>query len=97
MTTLSYHKARINSVKWLKQKNGKCTELLCCSNDKTAAVWSNVGGVWKITSILSSHAEGVTSVDGLYMNNKDLIIYTTSIDSTIKIWDRINGMIQFFF
>lgn len=88
---LCHHKSKVNSVKWLYKSDGTCTELVSCSADKTAAIWTLVDNVWKVTSTLSGHTDGVTCVHGLYTEKNDLLVFTGSIDSTIRVWERKNG------
>lgn len=88
---LSHHKSKVNSVKWLRKPDGSCTELLSCSADKTAAIWRNVDGIWKVTSVLTGHTDGVGCVNGLYTKDDDLLVFTGSIDSTIRVWERKDG------
>lgn len=88
---LSHHTSQVNSVKWLNKQDGSCTELLSCSADKTAAVWTYENKQWKVSSKLTGHTDGVTCVFGVYTKENDLVIYTGSIDSTVKVWERTNG------
>ncbi|XP_050345010.1 elongator complex protein 2 [Nymphalis io] len=91
LKVLSHHRSRVNSVKWL-QKSDSCMELLSCSADKTAAIWTLHNGTWKVTSQLTGHDNGVTCINGVYLNGEDdLMVYTGSIDSTVRIWERKNG------
>lgn len=87
----SHHKSKVNSVKWICKQNGGCTEFVSCSADKTAAIWSLVDGVWKVTSSLIGHTDGVTCIHSIYTNGEDLVVYTGSVDSTVKVWERTNG------
>lgn len=89
---LSHHKSKVNSVKWLHRPDNSCTELLSCSADKTAAIWTLENGIWKVSSILSGHGDGVTCISGLYVGD-NLVLYTGSVDSTMRIWERTNGNI----
>ncbi|CAG9585868.1 unnamed protein product [Danaus chrysippus] len=91
LTVLSHHQSKVNSVKWLYKSDGSCTEFLSCSADKTAAVWSLVDGVWSATSSLVGHSDGVTCVYGVYVT-ENLIVYTASIDSTVRVWERKNDI-----
>lgn len=88
---LSHHQSRVNSVKWLHKPNSTCTELVSCSADKTAAVWTLEDGTWKVTGQLKAHTDGITCVHGLYVVDNDVIVYTGSIDSTVKVWERTKG------
>ena len=90
LTVLSHHKSKINSVKWLHRPDDSCIELLSCSADKTAAIWTLDNDIWNVTSVLSGHGDGVTCISGLYIED-DLVVYTGSIDTTMKIWERKNG------
>ncbi|XP_052753820.1 elongator complex protein 2 [Galleria mellonella] len=91
LTTLCHHRSIVNSVKWIHKVNGSCTELVSCSADKTGAIWSLEDGVWKVTSTLTGHTDGVTCVSAVYTRENDLVVYTASIDSTIRVWERCNG------
>lgn len=92
VTVLSHHTGHVNSVKWIHNHNGQTTELLSCSVDKTAVIWTLQNGHWNVTSILKGHTEGVTNVYGNYHGDR-LTIYTASTDSTIKVWERIEGTV----
>ncbi|KAL4706331.1 hypothetical protein ACJJTC_004940 [Scirpophaga incertulas] len=92
LTVQHHHTARVNSVKWLHKSNGVCNELISCSADKTAAIWTLSDGVWKVSSKLNSHMDAVTCIYGIYTNLDDLTIYSASIDSTVKIWERKTGI-----
>ncbi|KAL0841700.1 hypothetical protein ABMA28_013972 [Loxostege sticticalis] len=94
LTVLSHHTSQVNSVKWLNKQDGSCTELLSCSADKTAAVWTYENKQWKVSSKLTGHTDGVTCVFGVYTKENDLVIYTGSIDSTVKVWERTNGEVS---
>lgn len=56
--------------------------------------------VWKVTSVLEGHSDGITSIYGMYTGGNDLFVFTSSIDSTVKVWERSNGnsllLINFF-
>ncbi|XP_046965121.1 elongator complex protein 2 isoform X2 [Vanessa cardui] len=90
LQVLSHHRSKVNSVKWL-QKSESCTELLSCSADKTAAIWTLNNGSWKVTSQLTGHDDGITCINGVYLEGDDLMVYTGSIDSTVRVWERKNG------
>ncbi|XP_034840315.1 elongator complex protein 2 [Maniola hyperantus] len=91
LTVLSHHKSKVNSVKWLQKPNTACTELLSCSADKTAAVWTLDSGLWKLTSNLVEHKDGVTCGHGVYVDGDNLLVFTGSIDSSVCVWERIDG------
>ncbi|CAH0604453.1 unnamed protein product [Chrysodeixis includens] len=91
LTVLSHHKSQVNTVKWLRKPDGSCSELISGSADKTAAIWSTVDGEWKMTNSLAGHTDGVTCIHGVY-NGNDLLVYTGSIDSTIRVWERKDGV-----
>lgn len=78
-------------MKWLKKKDGTCSELVSCSADKTAAIWSLEEGTWTVNSILEGHGEGVTCIHGVYTSETDLVVYTGSIDSNVRVYIRCNG------
>ncbi|KAF9822433.1 hypothetical protein SFRURICE_017708 [Spodoptera frugiperda] len=91
LKVLSHHKSQVNTVKWLRKPDGSCTELISGSADKTAAIWSLVDGVWKVTNSLAGHTDGVTCIHGIY-NGDELLVYTGSIDSTVRVWERKDGV-----
>lgn len=90
LTVLCHHPSQVNTVKWLRKPDGTCTELISGSADKTAAIWSLVDGIWKVTNSLAGHTDGVTCIHGIY-NRDELFVYTGSIDSTVRVWERSNG------
>lgn len=90
LTVLCHHRSQVNTVKWLRKPDGTCTELISGSADKTAAIWSLVDGIWKVTNSLAGHTDGVTCIHGIY-NRDELFVYTGSIDSTVRVWERSNG------
>ncbi|XP_048479494.1 elongator complex protein 2 [Plutella xylostella] len=91
LKVLSHHRARVNSVKWIQRPDGTCNEFLSCSADKTAAIWTLIDGAYVVTS-LEGHTDGVTSVAGLYLNQNELVVFTASIDSTVRVWKRCTGI-----
>ncbi|KAI5634457.1 elongator complex protein 2 [Phthorimaea operculella] len=91
LTVLHHHRSKVNSVKWLRKPDGSCTEFLSCSADKTAAIWSLVEGKWTVTSSLKGHTEGITCIHGIYTTGDDAVVFTGSIDSMIRVWERKNG------
>ncbi|XP_041977572.1 probable elongator complex protein 2 [Aricia agestis] len=91
LIVLSHHTSKVNSVKWVRKEDGTCTELLSCSADKTAAIWTLSDGLWKVTSVLKGHEEGVNCIHGLYTGNC-LIVFSGSIDSSVRVWERTEGV-----
>ncbi|KAJ0180242.1 hypothetical protein K1T71_003646 [Dendrolimus kikuchii] len=91
LSVLSHHTSQVNSVKWLHKLNSTCTELVSCSADKSAAIWTLCDEKWTVTSGLVGHADGVTCIHGVY-DEENLIVFTGSIDSTVKIWERRDGI-----
>ncbi|KAJ8725359.1 hypothetical protein PYW08_003542 [Mythimna loreyi] len=91
LTVLSHHRSQVNTVKWLRKPDGTCTELISGSADKTAAIWTLVNGVWKVTNSLAGHTDGITCIHGTY-NGDDLLVYTGSVDSTVRVWERKNDV-----
>ncbi|XP_045542700.1 probable elongator complex protein 2 [Papilio machaon] len=94
LKVFSHHKSKVNSVKWIYKKDGTCTKFVSCSADKTAAIWSLVDGIWRVTSSLVGHTDGITCIHSIYTNEEDLIVYTGSIDSTVKVWEQCNGVVS---
>ncbi|CAK1582338.1 unnamed protein product [Parnassius mnemosyne] len=92
ITVLCHHKSKVNSVKWLRKPDGTCNEFVSCSADKTAAIWSLEKGSWKVTSMMTGHTNGVTCIHGVYTKGDDLAIYTGSIDCSVNVWERCNGV-----
>lgn len=86
--TLIRHKNRVNTVKWITGNEDE-TELISGSTDKTAIVWTCKNDEYT-PYILTGHEGNVNVVDGLYLDNatKRLIVVTSSVDSTIRIWNR---------
>ncbi|XP_047504367.1 elongator complex protein 2 isoform X1 [Pieris napi] len=93
LTVLSHHQSRVNSVKWLTKPGGLCTELISASADKTAVIWTLENGQWKVNSVLEGHSDGITSIYGMYTGGNDLFVFTSSIDSTVRVWERSNGTV----
>ncbi|XP_072944394.1 elongator complex protein 2 [Epargyreus clarus] len=91
LTVLSHHRGKVNSVKWLTNKDGSSSEFISCSADKTAAIWSLEDGKWKVTSLLTGHGDGVTCIHGVYTGDNNLVVYTGCIDSNIRVWERNKG------
>ncbi|CAB3252069.1 unnamed protein product [Arctia plantaginis] len=92
LTVLSHHRSLVNTVKWLHKPDGTCTEFISGSADKTAAIWTLDKGEWRVTSTLIGHADGVTCIHGVYIGEDDLLVYTGSIDTNVKVWERRNGI-----
>lgn len=76
------HTGRVNTVKWLS-----ATEFLSGSYDKTCILWNIANESAPKTIRLVGHESGVTFVDAIKVNGKWLIA-TTSLDSTIRLWQQ---------
>ncbi|XP_046816930.1 probable elongator complex protein 2 [Vespa crabro] len=95
LQTLYGHKNRINTVQWIKFGNEDPeTEILSCSSDGTAIIWSNFHDSFKCTSILNV-GEIVTFSNYLYLDNtfndtsfNKLLICTGSSTGDLKLWLR---------
>lgn len=87
LTVLSHHSARVNSVKWLHKQDGSSTELISCSADKTVVIWTLIDRTWTVTATLEGHKNGVMCIHGTYYGDK-LLVFSGSIDSTVKVWER---------
>lgn len=95
LQTLHGHKNRVNTVQWIKFENGDPeTEILSCSSDGTAIIWSNIHGSFECTSVLNV-GEIVTFSNYLYLHNtfndisfNKLLICTGSSAGDLKLWLR---------
>lgn len=74
------HRGRVNTVKWLSP-----TEFLSGSHDKTAILWDIADAAAPKIRRLIGHDAGITFVDAIKTNGQWLIA-TTSLDSTIRLW-----------
>ncbi|XP_064647875.1 elongator complex protein 2-like isoform X2 [Lineus longissimus] len=102
--TLVGHKDRVNCVRWIPNEDGNVTELVSCSVDKTALVWTEKDGKISITARLTGHSSSINVVEGFYVPQRDrgvtgenarTIVATVSVDSTVKIWQRQVGGVDF--
>lgn len=92
ISTLSQHKARVNSVRWITGCEYE-TELVSGSSDGTAIVWTySEDKKQYLPNFLKGHNLNVNIVDGIYKNKdtKSVIVVTASVDSTVRIWCRLN-------
>ncbi|KAI4502559.1 hypothetical protein M0802_002471 [Mischocyttarus mexicanus] len=95
LQTLCGHKNRVNTVRWIKFRNGDPeTEILSCSSDGTAIIWSKIDSSFMSTSILNV-GEIVTFTNYLYLNDASsdinynkLMICTGSSTGDLKLWLR---------
>ncbi|PNF19334.1 putative elongator complex protein 2 [Cryptotermes secundus] len=97
VSVLCQHKNRVNSVRWIRHKNGLPeTEFVSASSDCTAIVWTRINDYsFFPTSILKGHEGTVTVADGIYVADRNVdsakqtaIIATASVDSSVKVWMR---------
>ncbi|XP_049866729.1 elongator complex protein 2 isoform X2 [Pectinophora gossypiella] len=44
---------------------------------------------------MTGHTDGITCVHGIYSSGDNIVVYTGSIDSTVRVWERINGITTF--
>ncbi|XP_034242074.1 probable elongator complex protein 2 [Thrips palmi] len=99
--TLSHHKGRVNSVKWVQPGNYKSKdlsriEIVSASSDKSGVVWSKDDtGNFMPSALLIGHSDVVTQIDSIYLDDKincpALLVVTASADSTVKLWLRNTG------
>lgn len=80
--TFVEHTAKVNTVKWISEH-----EFLSGAYDKLCILWNvedpSSPKIWKLVG----HDAGVTFVDAIKVNGEWLIV-TTSLDSTIRFWQR---------
>lgn len=87
--TLSGHKARVNTVKKLRDvpvSAEGAIDLISGSDDSSCILWNSLDPhkPWRCT--LKGHTKGVTQVEGVYTAEGLLVVATGSADSTIKLW-----------
>lgn len=80
--TFVEHTAKVNTVKWLSEH-----EFISGAYDKLCILWNVEDPSSPKISKLVGHDAGVTFVDAIKVNNEWLIA-TTSLDSTIRFWQR---------
>ncbi|KAJ6642507.1 Elongator complex protein 2 [Pseudolycoriella hygida] len=77
------HKARVNTVKWIKGKK----QFISGSDDNDCILWTIGDDHEPVRQHLKGHNAAVSVVEGIYVKDK-LIIATASADSTIKFWQK---------
>ncbi|KAK2584060.1 hypothetical protein KPH14_006508 [Odynerus spinipes] len=96
LQTLYGHKSRVNTVRWIKSRNRDPeTEILSCSSDGTAIIWSKIHHSFVCTSTLNV-GEIVTFSNYLYLVDntftvtsfKPLLVCTGSSTGDLRLWLR---------
>ncbi|GAB1600873.1 elongator complex protein 2-like [Argonauta hians] len=104
LATLNSHKNRVNCVKWMKTKNDAVCEIISGSVDNTAILWTQTDSQFECSQILTGHRAPITALDNIEIEHLDFdsksdenispaqhsLIVTSSADSTVKVWHRIN-------
>jgi len=93
--TLHRHRDRVNTVHWIKPRNGAPeSELLSGSVDGTVIIWSEDRNTFQCTSVLNVEST-VTFADSLQLSDNvssttlaKLLICTGSINGNIGLWLR---------
>ncbi|KYQ93304.1 WD-40 repeat-containing protein [Tieghemostelium lacteum] len=95
--TLIGHSDRVNHVVWVpnilekdyeKRFMSPETELISVSSDHTIINWRKDGDIFTVHQQLKEHKDSVTYVSVLDLQDGSLLMCTTSVDSTIKLWKR---------
>ncbi|XP_039279071.1 probable elongator complex protein 2 [Nilaparvata lugens] len=92
--TLIGHKERVNTVRWVRNPEKISvteTVVISGSSDKSIIIWTiDKKGECLKKTVLEGHSNIVTVVDAVYrssdLDKKELSIFSSSVDSTIKIW-----------
>uniref|UniRef100_A0A1B6DSR2 Elongator complex protein 2 n=2 Tax=Clastoptera arizonana TaxID=38151 RepID=A0A1B6DSR2_9HEMI len=91
-TTLSVHKGRVNSVRWIrKTKPSPENELVSASTDNLVIYWTLKDDEFLPSHVLKGHEGSVTIVDAIYLTDNKVIVTSASVDSTIRIWELETG------
>ncbi|XP_037044564.1 probable elongator complex protein 2 isoform X3 [Bradysia coprophila] len=77
------HTARVNTVKWIKNRK----QFISGSDDNDCIYWDIESSDEPSAKFLKGHTGAVSVVDGIYVN-EHLIVATASTDSTIKFWHQ---------
>lgn len=89
--TYNGHKKRVNTVKWIRRDfDENETEFISGSDDGKAIIWNINDTNNTSTAICSGHESGVNVVETIYTKDH-LTIATSSSDSTIKIWQKVDN------
>lgn len=91
-TTLPGHKSVVNGVKFLKYGPHQGKVLVSYSQDKTIRIWKlNSQNNWVTVCILKGHKGNIESIALIAdkANPNNILIASTSTDSTIKIWNYV--------
>ncbi|XP_078613417.1 elongator complex protein 2-like [Branchiostoma floridae x Branchiostoma japonicum] len=97
LETLSQHTAKVTCVRWIPKGNGEPSdEFVVGSADKTASLWRRQDSKFEVVSVLRGHSAAVTIAEAMYVptSNKDefwTLLGTSSVDSTVRIWERRQG------
>lgn len=90
--TLNGHKGTVNCVKWIHGKDVLTeTQFISGSNDCTAIIWTNNLGNYELSHVLEGHGCSIKVVDGIYLSKNHLVIATAAVDSTIRVWEQMDG------
>lgn len=83
MKTFIGHTSRVNTVKWIKNKE----QFISGSDDNTCIFWNIENDQKPIVKVLKGHTGGISVIEGIYVHDS-LIIATASTDSTVKFWHQ---------
>uniref|UniRef100_T1J327 Elongator complex protein 2 n=1 Tax=Strigamia maritima TaxID=126957 RepID=T1J327_STRMM len=93
-TSLAGHKSAVTCVRWIRKNESPEKELISTSADGTAIIWRKCDETneFRVNHVLNGHSASVTIADAIYVESVvvNLLVATASVDSTIKIWKRLN-------
>ncbi|XP_072532176.1 elongator complex protein 2 isoform X2 [Salminus brasiliensis] len=89
---LNKHSGRVNAVQWAHRDDcGPETQLVSGGSDNSVIVWEERDGKFASSAVCSGHSGPVCAVDAVALRSGQLLLASTSSDSTVKLWTYSSG------
>ncbi|XP_068188871.1 elongator complex protein 2 [Antennarius striatus] len=87
VNVLNGHKGRVNAVQWIHRENcAPETHLVSGSSDNRLIIWEAHKGKFIQSVECKGHTAPVCAVDGIYVEDSNLLLASAASDSTVRLW-----------
>ncbi|XP_072303663.1 elongator complex protein 2 isoform X2 [Eucyclogobius newberryi] len=84
---LNGHTGRVNAVRWIHRSDcGQERHLVSAGSDNRLIVWEAQNDTFIRSVECTGHTAPVSSVDGIYLHESQILVASSASDSTVRLW-----------
>lgn len=83
---LNGHTGRVNAVQWIHSDCDLERHLISAGSDNRIIVWEAQNDTFNLSAECRGHKAPVSSVDGIYMHDSQVLVASSASDSTVRLW-----------